>query len=137
MKIKINSMKIIKLITQMFLCMPLSFANIAHAEEWKNCDVGNSTATQRDAAIAFGKIEKRLSFFKNNEFASVAIFLDGKSWKTADLIQTGRRIYGDGKPFNGYADKTNSLIVQEFEDSDIMIVTLKGDVEFTMFSKCR
>ncbi len=119
------------------LCAALFFVANAKAEEWKNCEVGNSTATEREAAIALGKINKRLSFFKKTDFAAITIFFDGKTWKNIDLIPTGRRFFGDGKPYLGYADKTNSLIVQEFEGSDIMIVTVKGDVEFTMFAKCR
>jgi len=46
-------------------------------------------------------------------------------------------LFGDGKPYLGYADKTNSLIVQEFEESELLIVKLRGDVDFTMFAECR
>ena len=75
--------------------------------------------------------------FKKTDFASITIFLDGKTWKSADLIQTGRRLFGDGKPYLGYADNTNSLIVQEFEESELLIVKLRGYVDFTMFAECR
>ncbi len=127
----------IKLIPIVTVCLSLLFIGQVHAEQWKNCKVVNSLATEKEAAIAFGKIEKRLSFFKKTDFASITIFLDGKTWKSADLIQTGRRLFGDGKPYLGYADKTNSLIVQEFEESELLIVKLRGDVDFTMFAECR
>lgn len=110
---------------------------VAAAEEWKSCAVGNSFASEREAAIAFGKIEKNFSFYKKTDFAHISIFLDGKPWQSIDLVQTGRGFYSDGKPYLGYASKNNSLIVQEFESDDIMIVRLKGDVDFTMFAKCR
>lgn len=110
---------------------------VTAAEQWKRCTVGNSLASEREAAIAFGKIDKTLSFFKNKDFASISIFLDGKPWQAIDLLPTGRRFYSDGKPYLGYASRNNSAIVQEFEADDIMIVTLKGDVDFTMFAKCR
>lgn len=107
-----------------------------HADEWRSCDVYNSLGSEREAAIAFGKIKKRISFFKKQDFANLTIFLDGQTFGSADLIPTGRRLYGDGKPYLGYADKSNTLIVQEFENSSTIIVTTKGDVDFTMFAKC-
>ena len=129
-------MKII--ISHIILGVIFSFASVvAVAEEWKKCTVGNSLASQRDAAIAFGKIDKTLSFFKKTNFASISIFLDGKPWQTIDLVPTGRGLYSDGKPYLGYASRNNSVIVQDFEGDDIMIVGLKGDVDFTMFAKCR
>jgi hypothetical protein len=114
----------------------LLFCGGVSAEEWKSCEVGNSTATDRNAAIAFGKIKTRISFFKKIDYASITIFLDGKTWKSIDLIPTGRGFFGDGKPYLTYADKTNSLIAMEFEDSDLMIVIIKGDIDFTLFSRC-
>lgn len=137
MKTELNFPKMRFLTVEVFLSIALSFTTAStSAEEWRNCEVVNSVANEKEAAIAFGKIEKRLSFFKKTDFASVTIFLDGKTWNSAGLIKTGRRLYGDGKPYQGYTDKTNSLVVQEFEDSDLMIVRLRGDVDFTMFAKC-
>lgn len=123
-----------------FVFLKLVFVSLcpvnAHADEWKSCDVYNSVASEREAAIAFGKIKKKISLFKKQDFASVNIYLDGKTFGSADLIPTGRRLYEDGKPFLGYADKTNTMIVQEFENDNNIIVTSRGDVDFTMFAKC-
>lgn len=107
-----------------------------HAGEWKTCIVGNATVNNRDMAIAFGKIDKRFSFFKQPDDATINIFLDGKSWRIATLKPTGRRFYGDGKPYLGYVDATKTLIVQEFENNNSMIVSLNGDFDFTMFATC-
>lgn len=125
-------------ISQIILCAAATFATaVSAAEQWKRCSVGNSLASDREAAITFGKIDKTLSFFKKKDFASISIFLDGKPWQTIDLLPTGRGLYSDGKPYLGYASRNNSVIVQDFEGDDIMIVGLKGDVDFTMFAKCR
>ncbi len=125
-------------ISKIILCVALTFATtVTAAEQWKRCTVGNSLASDREAAIAFGKIDKTLSFFKKTDFASISIFLDGKSWQTIDLMPTGRGLYSDGKPYLGFANRNNSVIVQEFEGDDVMIVRLRGDVDFTMFAKCR
>jgi hypothetical protein len=113
------------------------FSVAANAEQWRSCDVYNSLASQREAAIAFGKLKTRVSFFRKQDFASVTIFVDGQTFGSADLIPTGRRLYSDGKPFNGFADRSKKIIVQEFENSDDIIVTSRGDVEITMFAKCR
>lgn len=118
------------------LVLSVFHTNIAQADEWKYCDVYNSMASEREAAIAFGKIKTKISFFKKQDYASISIFLDGKTFTTADLIPTGKRFYGDGRPFLGYADKTNTLILQEFENDSNIILTLKGNVDFTMFAKC-
>ena len=123
------------LIALAFLCA-FSYPISALADEWKSCDVYNSVASQREAAIAFGKMKKRISFFKKPDFASITIFLNGETFGSADLISTGRGVYGDGKPYLGYADKTNTMIVQEFENSKNIIVTTRGDVDFTMFAQC-
>lgn len=121
----------------LMLLVGLTATIYANAEEWKTCKVGNSLASQRDLAIAFGKIDKSFSFFKKTDFASITIFFDGVTWRTADLIHTGRALFGDGKPYLGYASRNNTMIVQEFENSNVMIVTLRGDVDFTMFAECK
>jgi hypothetical protein len=110
--------------------------NIAQADEWKYCDVYSSMASEREAANAFGKIKTKISYLKKQDHVSISIFLDGKTFTTADLIPTGKRFYGNGKPFLGYADKTNTLILQEFENDNNIILTLNGEVDFTMFAKC-
>ena len=91
----------------------LTISNV-HADEWRRCEVGNSTASEREIAIDLGKIKKTISFFKKSNFASITIFLEDKTWVTTDLIPTGQRLYGDGSPYLGYADKLNTVIVQEF-----------------------
>ena len=78
------------------LVLSVFHTNIAQADEWKYCDVYNSMASEREAAIAFGKIKTKISFFKKQDYASISIFLDGKTFTTADLIPTGKRFYGDG-----------------------------------------
>lgn len=118
------------------LILVMSYPVNALADELKSCDVYNSVASEREAAIALGKMKNKIAFFKKQDYASVTIFLDGQTFGSADLIPTGRRLYGDGKPYLGYADKTNTLIVQAFENSDNIIVTSRGDVDFTMFAKC-
>ena len=109
----------------------------ANADEWKQCEVGKSTASERDIAIVLGKVNKSISFFKKPNYASITIFLEDKTWVTAELIPTGQRTYGDGSPFLGYADKQNSVIVQEFINDKSMIVTLKTDSHrYTLFASC-
>jgi hypothetical protein len=44
------------------------FSVVANAEQWKSCNVHNSLASDRDAAIAFGKIKTRISFFLKARF---------------------------------------------------------------------
>lgn len=116
----------------------LLFTSIAFAEEWKSCDVGNSTATNKDAAIELGKIEKRISFFKKKNFYHIVIFFDNKQWIKTDLIQTGRDQFSDGRFYQSYASKNNKIIVQEFEIGDTMIVTANDDlINLTFFAKCK
>ena len=125
----------------MFKCcaaiFTLTLTANAYADEWRYCDVVNVTASEKEAAIQVAKIDKKIAFFKKPNFASITIFLDGKTWATSELIPTGRRIYGSNEPFEGYADKTNSLIVQEFESSDAIYVRMLGKVDFTFYSKCK
>lgn len=104
--------------------------------ELKNCDVGNLHSPNRETAMALGKEKMRFSFVKKIDTVSITIFSNSDIWRSADLIPTGRRFYSDGKPYSGYANKTSSLIVQEFEDSDIMIVTTRGDVDVSLYAKC-
>ena len=111
--------------------------SIAIADEWKNCDVGKSLASNREAAIALGKIEKRIAFFKKPNFASITIFFDNQEWFATDLINTGRRQYGDGSFYQGYASKNNKVIVQEFEIGVTMIVSAEGDIKYTFFANCK
>ena len=134
---KNNSIYIRNKLTAILLLAITCAGNGAFADEWKSCEVSNATASQREAAIALGKIEKRISFFKKNDFASIVIFLDGKPGATTDLIPTGRRFYDNGKPYIGYANKANTFVIQESEDSDTMIVTVRGDITITMFAKCK
>lgn len=112
-----------------------ALSTAVHSDEWKKCQVFRNTATDRDAAIALGKIDKRISFLKRTGSAHITIFLDGKTFAFAELIPTGRRMFNGNEPFEGYADKSNSLIVQEFDDSQLF-VSLKGQVDFTFFARC-
>ena len=111
--------------------------SIAIADEWKNCDVGKSLASNRDAAIALGKIEKRIAFFKKPNFASITIFFDNQQWLATDLINTGRGQFGDGSFYRAYASKNNKIIVQEFEEGNTMIVTAQDDIKLTFFTNCK
>ncbi len=113
-----------------------ALANVK-ADEWKRCEVEKSTASERDIAIELGKANKSISFFKKSNYASITIFLDDKTWVAAELIPTGQRVYGDGSPYLGYADKLNSVIVQEFINDKSMIVTFNSNkYRFTLFASC-
>jgi len=108
----------------------------ANADEWKSCNITNVLASTKATAVALGKIEKKISFFKKPNYVYITIFFDGKTWSETELITTGRRQMTDGTPFMGYADKTNSIIVQEFEATNTLMVTVRGESEFTMFASC-
>jgi len=112
-------------------------SSVIRADEWKNCDVGKSLASDRDAAIALGKIEKRIAFFKKPNFASITIFFDNQQWLATDLINTGRGQFGDGSFYRAYASKNNKIIVQEFEEGNTMIVTAQDDIKLTFFANCK
>ncbi len=123
-------------IREIFIFAVIVISGAAWADEWKNCSVTKSLASDKAVAIAAGKIEKKISFFKKPNYVFITIFLDGKTWAQTDLVQTGSRKMSDGATYLGYADKTNSLIVQEFEATNTMIVTLRGEIDFTFFASC-
>ncbi len=112
------------------------FAHSSMADEWKKCEVTKSMANNRDVAIALGKSKIYFGFLKKTNYSYIAMHVDGNNVKNADLIATGRRQYSDGTYFIGYADKTNTLRIQEFEDSPTMIISMSGDVDFTFFVSC-
>jgi hypothetical protein len=119
------------------ICLFFIALTNTHADEWRKCEVGKSTANDREIAIELGKVKKTISFFKKSNFASITIFADEKTWVTTDLIPTGQGLYGDGKPYLGYADKTNTVIVQEFINGKTMIVGLDGEkLRMTLFATC-
>ena len=120
-----------------FICLYFIALTNTQADEWRKCEVGKSTATDRDIAIEFGKFKKSIAFFKKSNFASITIFVDDKTWVATDLIPTGQGLYGDGKPYLGYADKSNSVIVQEFINGKNMIVGLDSEkLRMTLFASC-
>lgn len=128
-----NKMKFIQVFILFFF---MGLAN-TFADEWRKCEVGKSTASEREIAIELGKVKKTISFFKKSNFASITIFLEDKTWVTTDLIPTGQRLYGDGSPYLGYADKLNTVIVQEFINDKTMLVSLNnGKLSFTLFATC-
>lgn len=130
-KFKIYKMKILFAFT-FFLCSTITFA-----DEWKKCNVTNSMASNRDIAMELGKKKISFNFLKKEDYFYISMYVDDVNVKNADVLRTGKRQYSDGSYFTGYADKTNTLRIQEFETRPTMIVSMGGEIDFTFFVSCK
>ena len=113
------------------------YSTIAIADEWKKCDVTKSMASNRDVAMELGNKKISFNFLKKIDYFYISMYVDDVNVRNADVIKTGKRQYSDGSYFTGYADKTNTLRIQEFETSTAMIVSISGEIDFTFFVNCK